>query len=134
MMRAQVLFTPAADLTGTGDSTTSNDGRDILTFALTLRTVNQFYVGGADAKDPSVSPLYDAYAENFPASVIVSGTRDLLLSNSVRFFWKLKAANVPSELLVAEGGWHGFHWEYETPESIATMKAVDGFLTQQLRR
>lgn len=132
MPAAQVLFTPAADISGDGDSADANDGRDVVALGPTLRTIRQFYLGGADPRDPAVSPVYDHYHANFPPSVMVSGTRDLLLSNSVRLFWKLKAAKVPAELLVAEGGWHGFHWEYETPESRDAMQAVDQFLAEHL--
>jgi monoterpene epsilon-lactone hydrolase len=92
-----------------------------------------FYLGGADVEDPAVSPIYATFSDQFPPSVIVSGTRDLLLSNAVRLFWKLKAANVSAEMLVAEGGWHGYHWEYQTPESVATMQSVDTFLAQRLK-
>lgn len=132
MPAAQVLFTPAADISGNGDSADANNGRDVVALGPTLRTIRQFYLGGADPHDPAVSPVYDHYPANFPPSILVSGTRDLLLSNSVRLFWKLKAAQVPAELLVAEGGWHGFHWEYETPESRDAMQAVDQFLAGHL--
>ncbi|QNB05863.1 alpha/beta hydrolase [Herbaspirillum frisingense] len=132
MMRAQVLFTPAADVSGDGDSAQANNGRDVVALGPTLRTIREFYLGGADPRDPAVSPIYDNFPANFPASVMVSGTRDLLLSNAVRLSWKLKEASVPAELLVAEGGWHGFHWEYETPESKATMRAVTAFLLGHL--
>ncbi|QKJ88199.1 Alpha/beta hydrolase [Paramixta manurensis] len=133
MIKAQVLFSPASDITGNGDSAVANDGRDVAPLGLTLRIANQFYLNGIDARKPEVSPLYDTYPSSFPASVIVSGTRDLLLSDAVRLFWKLKAVDVTSELLIAEGGTHGFHWQYQTPESIATMKAADRFLRQQLQ-
>lgn len=43
------------------------------------------------------------------------------------------ATTIRTELLVGEGMWHGFHWEYEMPESIAAMKAVVSFLDSTLR-
>lgn len=132
MMKAQVLFTPASDLSGAGDSAVANDGRDVVTAGPALRSVKQFYLGDADPRDPKVSPVYDDYPRDFPSSVIVTGTRDLMLSNASRMFWKLRAAGGNSELLVAEGGWHGFHWEYETQESQAAMSAVKTFLLREL--
>jgi epsilon-lactone hydrolase len=130
--KAQVLFTPAADLSLTGDSKTVNDGRDILAVGLTSRVIRQFYLSGADVKQPLISPLYGEYGSSFPPSILVSGTRDFLLSDSVRLHWKLMAAGVKTELLVGEGMWHGFTFEYETPESIAAMKEVVRFLGDEL--
>ncbi|PZP34420.1 MAG: alpha/beta hydrolase [Roseateles depolymerans] len=132
MMKAQVLFTPASDLSGAGDSAVANDGRDVVAAGPALRSVRQFYLGEADPKDPRVSPIYAQFPHDFPASVIVTGTRDLMLSNATRLFWKLRDRGVPAELLVTEGGWHGFHWEYDTPESQAALNASNAFLRRQL--
>jgi epsilon-lactone hydrolase len=134
LMKAQVLFTPGVDLTGNGDSGVGNDGRDVVSRKMSVRSVRDFYLGGADAKDPKVSPLYAAVPANFPATVITTGTRDLLESNGIRFFWKLQDAGIPSVLLVQEGMWHGFHWEWNMPESISTMNAVARFVEGQLGR
>lgn len=76
----------------------------------------------------TVSPFVWNLFREFPASLIVTGTRDLLLSIGVPLFWKLRAANVKAELLVGEGMWHGYHWEYEMPESVMTMKGHRRFL------
>jgi len=131
MMKAQILFTPGADLSGSGDSPQSNDERDVVTRDLAVRSAKDFYLGGADAKDPMVSPIYAPVPADFPATVLTTGTRDLLESNSIRMFWKLQNAGITSELLVQEGMWHGFHWEWNMPESIATMKAVSHFVEKQ---
>ena len=132
--QAQVLFTPAADLSLTGDSKTSNAGRDILPATTSLRLIKEFYVGPGDLRDPRVSPLYGTFSSQYPPSIIVSGTRDLLLSDSVRLHWKLLRAGVESELLVGEGMWHGFSWEYKTPESVAALNEVVHFVDTQLAR
>ncbi|WP_158796430.1 alpha/beta hydrolase [Pedobacter sp. L105] len=131
MMKAQICFTPAADISGNGDSPVANDTRDVVTRDLAIRSAKDFYLGGADAKDPLVSPIYAAIPANFPATVFTTGTRDLLESNSIRMYWKLQNAGIESELLVQEGMWHGFHWEWNMPESIATMKAVSKFVEKQ---
>ncbi len=131
--KAQVLFTPAADLSLTGDSKTANDGRDILPVGWTSRIIGESYLGAADVKQPMVSPLYGEYSSSFPPTILVTGTRDLLLSDSVRLHWKLIAEGVKTELLVGEGMWHGFTLEYETPESIAAMNEVVRFLDNELQ-
>lgn len=132
LMKAQILFTPGVDLTGNGDSGVANDGRDVVSKKMSVRSVHDFYLGGANASNPEVSPVYAPIAKNFPATVITTGTRDLLESNGIRFFWKLQNANVESELLVQEGMWHGFHWEWNMPESVQTMKSVSKFVARVL--
>jgi epsilon-lactone hydrolase len=131
MPKAQVVFSPAADLTLTGDSKVANDGRDILPVGLMSRVVTKSYLGAADPK--SASPLYGTYGSGFPSTIIVTGTRDFLLSDGVRLHWKLTAAGVTTELLVGEGMWHGFAIEHQAPESIATWKEVVRFLDAELR-
>lgn len=131
MMKAQICFTPGADISGSGDSPESNDERDVVTRDLAVRSAKDFYLGGADPKDPMVSPIYAAIPTDFPATVFTTGTRDLLESNSIRMFWKLQNAGIESELLVQEGMWHGFHWEWNMPESVATMNAVSKFVEKQ---
>lgn len=132
LMKAQILFTPGVDLTGNGDSGVGNDGRDVVSRKMTVRSVRDFYLGGANASEPAVSPLYAPVPTNFPATVITTGTRDLLASNGIRFFWKLQDAGITSTLLVQEGMWHGFHWEWNMPESVITMNAIGRFVHEQL--
>jgi monoterpene epsilon-lactone hydrolase len=129
--KAQVLFSPAADLSLTGDSKTANDRRDILSVGITSRIVKKAYLSGADDKLPTVSPLYSSFPANFPPTVIVTGTRDFLLSDSVRLHWKLLAVGVKTDLLVGEGMWHGFPFD-DTPESAAAMKEVVRFLDGEM--
>ena len=42
-----------------------------------------FYAKGHDLKDPLISPIYGDMS-GFPPTILTSGTRDLLLSNTVR--------------------------------------------------
>jgi len=129
---AQILFCPNTDLDFGGDSGDFNDGRDYLAKGTSTKVVKKFYLKEYNAQDPFVSPVFANYSNDFPSSMIVSGSRDLMFSGAVRINWKFKEAGIHSELLVADGMWHGFHWAYEMPESIATFKAVSSFLSQQL--
>ncbi|KAH8817053.1 alpha/beta hydrolase fold-domain-containing protein [Xylogone sp. PMI_703] len=129
MPAAQYLCTPAADLTGAGDSLVTNAARDIMPGSFLIGMVEQNYCPpGIDRKDPLFSPLYATYNSDFPPTVISVGTRDLLLSPGVQLYWKLREAGVEVELLVSEGMWHGFNWELDIPESIRTRKVVKEFL------
>ncbi|PVH69191.1 alpha/beta-hydrolase [Cadophora sp. DSE1049] len=125
------LCTPAVDFTGAGDSMVSNADRDIMPVALLSAMVRQNYSptdSKFDFKNPLFSPLFASYDAAWPPTVITSGTRDISLSSSVRFYWKLREAGAKIELLVGEGMWHGFNWEVDIPEAIALRAAVREFL------
>src|SRR5256886_75730 len=133
MIKALGMFSPAGEISGVGDSAVSNNRRDVQSADMALAIVRQNYVGDMDPRDPGISPLSDTFATDFPPTMITTGTRDIMLSNGVRLFWKLKEINVPVELLVSEGMWHGFNWEPDLPEAIRTRKIVVDFLNSQIR-
>jgi acetyl esterase/lipase len=77
---------------GTADGSCSwrcekNDGRDVAPFEMSFALITQNYLGGADPKSPLVSPAYADYPR-----LITTGTSDLILSNGVRLYWKLREA------------------------------------------
>jgi epsilon-lactone hydrolase len=103
---AVVLMTPGVDLTGAGDSLNTNLGLDPL---LTRRESSAFqlYANGYDLTDPYVSPLFGDFTKGFPPTILTTGTRDLLLSDTVRMHRALRVAGVPADLHVTEAGGHG---------------------------
>ena len=64
------------------------------------------YADGHDLTDPYLSPLFGDLT-GFPPMFLQSGTRDLLLSNTVRTHRRLLAAGVPTELHIFEAMPHG---------------------------
>jgi epsilon-lactone hydrolase len=102
---AVVLNTPATDLTTSGDSWQTNLGLD------TSQTANAkpamlLYAAGHDLREPYISPLFGD-VKGFPPAILLTGTRDLLLSDTVRMHRALRAAGVPAELHVLEAAGHG---------------------------
>lgn len=63
------------------------------------------YAGGHDIADPLLSPLRGDVT-GFPPTMLVSGTRDLLLSQVVLMHRKLRKAGVHAELHLVEGASH----------------------------
>jgi len=59
----------------------------------------RLYANGHDLRDPLLSPVYGDL-RGFPPTMLLSGTRDLLLSNTVRMHRKLRRAGVESMLEV----------------------------------
>lgn len=106
MPAAVVLDTPEVDLTESGDSFQTNLGLD---FRLTgsLMPINLLYANGHDLAHPDLSPLFGDYSKGFPPTLLIAGTRDLLLSNAVRMHWALLNSGIPAELLLTEAGSHG---------------------------
>lgn len=103
---AVVLNTPAVDLTESGDTWATNLGIDTVLTSSAKPTM-LLYAGGHDLLDPYISPLYGDLAKGYPTAILLSGTRDLLLSDTVRFHRALLAADIPAELHVFEAQGHG---------------------------
>lgn len=131
--KALGLFTPWADLTGTGDSYQTNQGKDpVIRWDGQLAKAATAYSRGHDPKSPGISPIYADFSAEYPPTIITSGTRDLLLSDCTRLYWRIRNAKVPVELRVWEGLWHAFMVEPEIPEGAECRAEVASFLRTQL--
>ncbi|HEY3669845.1 MAG TPA: alpha/beta hydrolase [Acidimicrobiia bacterium] len=105
MPAALVLMTPEIDLTESGDSFDTNAGID---YVLVDRLTDSIalYAGDHDLTDPYLSPIFGDVT-GFPPTFVQAGTRDLFLSNAVRFHRKLRDAGVDAELHIWEAMPHG---------------------------
>jgi monoterpene epsilon-lactone hydrolase len=92
-----VLMSPVLDLTFGGASIDRNDGFDPMFRASSVRTLSQWYGTGMDPRDPRLSPLYGRLT-GLPPTLVVVGSSELLLDDSLRF-----AAKVPGARLSV---WH----------------------------
>lgn len=97
------LGTPALDMTQAGDTHCTNRYVDV---ALHSGGGGMRYGANADITHPYVSPIFGAF-EHWPPTILFSGTRDLLLSDTVRMHRALRRAQVRAELHVVEAGPHG---------------------------
>ena len=133
MPGALASITPCTDLTA-GDSHDTLNGIDLVLSKMALE-VPKAYAGGANLRDPLLSPVYAEYSEAFPPTIIQTGTRDLLLSDCARLHRKMKDDGVDVELSVWEGMWHGFHVIPNTtfPEARAGFDEVADFFAKKLK-
>lgn len=91
------------------------------------------YLRDAPMHDPQVFPgLHPDYVARFPPTLLITGTRDFLMSAAVRSHALLAAAGVPAELHVYDGMAHAFFSDPEPPESRAAYDAVVAFFKRHL--
>ena len=105
--KALMLLTPAVDMTHSGDSYETNRYLDVVIGRGDRPEPDPRtgYGGNVDPTMPFVSPLLGDLS-NFPPTILTTGTRDLLLSDTVRMHRALRRAGVSADLLVTEGGCH----------------------------
>jgi acetyl esterase/lipase len=132
---ALFLGTPGADMSKTGDSYYINDGidRNLVTYDGFLEAAIELYANGRDLKDPLVSPLYGDF-QGFPPTFLITGTRDLLLSATVRTHIKLRQSGVVADLLVYEGIAHADYADLTLPESQHAFTELNAFLLRHLQQ
>jgi epsilon-lactone hydrolase len=136
MPAALFLGTPAADLSKTSDSYYINAEIDhtLGRYEVRLESCFKLYAAGRDLKDPLLSPIYGDLS-GLPPAILVSGTRDLLLSDTVRTHRKLRAAGVVAELHVYEGQSHAdYHLSFPSPESRDAFGEIAAFFDRHLKR
>jgi acetyl esterase/lipase len=106
MPAAAVLMTPGVDLTESGDSLHTNLGLDPLIPGGSASAF-ELYAGHQDRRDPSLSPLFGDFTPGFPPTILTTGTRDMLLSDTVRMHRALRVAGISADLHVTEAAGHG---------------------------
>jgi acetyl esterase/lipase len=128
--------TPMSDLSGAGDSFQTNGMVDnvLVAYGANCDKRAALYTGGRDLKDPMLSPVY-ADLRGFPPAILTSGTRDLLLSNTVRVHRKLRQAGVDSVLQVFEGQSHAqYYRDVSAPETREAFEEIARFFDKHLGR
>jgi monoterpene epsilon-lactone hydrolase len=89
------------------------------------------YATSTDRKDPVLSPIF-ADLKGWPPSLLVTSTRDILLSDTSMFHLALTNAGVDSQLLVYEALPHAFWYHYELPETADTLNRMSKFFVDKL--
>jgi epsilon-lactone hydrolase len=126
--------TPMSDLTGAGDSFQTNAMVDnvLVAYGASCDKRAALYTAGRDLKDPLLSPVY-ADVSGFPPAILTSGTRDLLLSNTVRMHRKLRQAGVEAVLQVFEGQSHAqYYRDASAPETKEAFEEIARFFDKHL--
>lgn len=91
------------------------------------------YVGKTDRRDPVLSPLF-ADLKGWPPSLLVTSTRDLLLSDTTIFHRALLHAGNDSQLVVFEALPHAFWYHFQLPETREALELMAKFLDARVER
>jgi len=126
--------TPMSDLTGSGDTFRTNAMLDnvLVAYGANCDKRAALYTNGVDIKNPMLSPLFGDM-HGFPPTILTSGTRDLLLSNTVRVHRKLRQAGVEAVLQVFEGQSHAqYYRDVNAPETKEAFEEIASFFNRHL--
>lgn len=128
--------TPMSDVTKTGDTFHTNEMVDNVLVSTSgfCDAAASFYAHGHDLADPLLSPV-NGDMHGFPPTILTSGTRDLLLSNTVRVHRKLRNAGVEAFLQVFEAQAHAEYLRDDTaPETKEAFNEIAGFFDKHLAK
>ena len=126
--------TPWTDLTGASDSYRVNQDVDAVfsRFDGFASAMAALYAGSAGVTDPLVSPIFGDFA-GFPPTILTTGTRDILLSDTVRAYRALRAAGVEARLEVYEAMSHAeYIYAFDSPESATAFGDIAAFFHKHL--
>jgi acetyl esterase/lipase len=144
------MFSPWADLTVRGDSVATLNGVDpvlpgrdpsVKKPGLLLTQAGAYTRGKiSEFSNPLVSPVYADYAAMLPAgalppTMIQVGLREVLLSDAVRLYHKMKqAAPAPGHVVLSpyEGMWHVFQSYIDVPEAQAASREMAEYFMRAL--
>lgn len=131
--RAAVCMSPWADMTASGESYRKNYNLDPMfggdeevceeDVDKLLNSDIFSFIGDNDRTDPYVSPVYGDY-HGFPPMMLLAGSTELLLSDTLTIADKLKAAGVTVEVVIGERMYHV--WPLFNRLFPEAKKAMDG--------
>jgi acetyl esterase/lipase len=89
------------------------------------------YVAKTDRKDPVLSPLF-ADLHGMPPALLVTSTRDILLSDTTIFHRALLGAGNDAQLVVFEALPHAFWYHFQLPETKEALEIMAKFFDEKL--
>ncbi len=127
---AVVCLSPWADLSEIGASELVSESEDPILRTDSLTECAGFY-GGADLRNPLISPVFGTYDESFPPTLIHAGTKEILLRDAVKVARRMEEQGAPVTMEVFEGMWHVWHL-FNVPESEEAMEKISAFFHRTL--
>lgn len=126
---AAACLSPVTDL-ATGDE--RREGfRDPLLPPRALRLYTRSYVGGADAHDPLISPVYGDL-RGLPPTLVHVGEDEVLRESAARFVSRAESAGVPVQMRVYPRMWHVWQMFLALPQAMESLDEIAEFLRAHL--
>jgi epsilon-lactone hydrolase len=126
------LMSPYADLTLSGDTLTEKQDVDPLLTPEGLRLRVPDYVGGDDATNPQISPIFGDL-EGLPPLLIQAGSHEILLSDALRLADRAARDDVSVALEITPGVPHVFQgFAAMLDEGDAALTRASAFLRAQI--
>lgn len=133
MPGALVLQSPLVDFHLDGDTETTLRNADPALDWAETRAMLLAYAPRRDWMNPYVSPIFGNFKKGFPPVLLQVGTKEMLLSDSVRFYQAVKNAGGVAVLDVYEGMPHVFMvYMMGTPEQKAAYAEARRFWAHHL--
>jgi acetyl esterase/lipase len=127
------LLSPFADLTLSGETLVERESLDPILSPAGLRVHAPEYVGGADAADPLISPIFGDL-RGLPPLLIQVGSHEILLSDALRLAERAALSDVAVTLDVTPGVPHVFQgFAGFLDEAGAALDRATDFVKAQLR-
>lgn len=130
---AVVTFSPWTDLAVTGPSLDENTDRCAMFAGDTIRRAARFYVGTADPRLPTISPLYGDF-RGFPPLLVHASTDEVLRDDAIRVADRARAAGVAVEFRLWPRVPHV--WQFFAavlPEAGESLAITQQFIARHLR-
>ena len=119
---ALVLLSPWADLTMENPEIGPLEAADPMLNRESLVISGEFWAGGADPRDPRLSPLFGRM-DGLGNTLITTGTHELFYPDILRLAEKLTASGVNVKLVTGEGLNHVYPF-FPIPEAAGTFKEI----------
>ena len=129
---AIAALSPWTDLTLVSESYFTLDADDPAFTRDDLIIYARTYYQDADPMNPLISPVYGEFTD-FPPTFIQVGSKEILLSDSLRVARHARASGVDVTLDVWDGLWHVFQF-FNVPESGQAIEDLGEFFNQHLIR
>jgi epsilon-lactone hydrolase len=97
----------------------------------TAHPPNDQYPGKTDRKNPVLSPIF-ADLKGMPPTLLVSSTRDILLSDTSTFHRALLRAGNDAQLVVFDALPHAFWYHFQLPETQEALGIMAKFFEDKL--
>lgn len=123
-----ILFSPWLDLDLTNPVIAKYEHKDVTLAVTGLKKIGKLWAGDTNHRDYRLSPLF-GYFSQLRNVMIVAGTREIMYPDATILAQKLKAAQIPVQLVVGRGMFHIYPL-YQLPEARQLMEQVVAVINQ----